>query len=189
LKNNKMVMAAAALLASAGSWAEDPVPKHTETVTSNETQAIVPQNNAAAPNCALTSIEDKQRYNMAQFRGRVLYVDFWASWCGPCAQSFPFMNGLDREFRDQGLQVLGINVDEKPRDALTFLVKHPAGFHIAADSTGQCPKAFGVKAMPSSYLIDRNGVIRHVHLGFRPGQANQLRDKVLQLLAEKPAAP
>lgn len=141
-----------------------------------------------APDCTLTTLDGAQRHNLQQFRGKVLYVDFWASWCTPCAQSFPFMNGLDRDLRDQGLQVLGINLDENPDDARDFLAKLPASFTIVADASQQCAKDFGVQAMPSSYLIDRNGVIRHQHLGFRAGEAEQFRQLVEQLLAENPSA-
>lgn len=138
----------------------------------------------AAPNCTLTPIRDSGRYDLRRFHGQVLYVDFWASWCGPCARSFPFMNELEREFRDRGLQVLGINLDEKIEDARDFLAKHPVGFTVAVDADGQCPRDFGVQGMPTSYLVDRQGVIRHVHLGFRPGEAEKLRARVEQLLAE-----
>ena len=139
-----------------------------------------------APNCSLTPVGDGQRYDMRQLRGKVVYVDFWASWCSPCAQSFPFLNDLDSELRGQGLHVLGINLDEKPDDAKAFLEKHPASFAVAVDADGQCPRDFGVQAMPSSYLVDRQGIIRHVHLGFRRGEAEQLRGLVEQLLAEGP---
>ncbi|MEI6269422.1 MAG: TlpA disulfide reductase family protein [Methylococcaceae bacterium] len=141
------------------------------------------------PNCALTSLNDTQPLNLQQFRGKVVYVDFWASWCGPCAQSFPFMNDLDRDLKDQGLQVIGVNLDENIDEAKQFLDKRPASFITAVDAEQQCAKNFDVKAMPSSYLIDRKGVIRHVHLGFRPGEAEEFRILVEQLLAEKPVAP
>ncbi len=139
----------------------------------------------AAPNCALASFGTEQPPDVSQFRGKVVYVDFWASWCGPCAQSFPFMNDLDREFRGKGLQVLGISVDQKPDDAKKFLGKHPADFTVALDSGGQCPRSFEVQGMPSSYLIDRNGIVRYVHLGFRQGDAETIRSKIETLLAEK----
>ncbi|MGH8525661.1 MAG: TlpA family protein disulfide reductase [Gammaproteobacteria bacterium] len=137
-----------------------------------------------APNCALTAVGDARRYDIREFRGQVLYVDFWASWCSPCARSFPFLNTLHHELRDRGLQVLGINLDEKPEDAKHFLENHPADFAVAFDAQGRCPHDFGVMAMPSSYLVDRQGNIRHVHLGFRPGESEKLRDLVEQLLAE-----
>jgi thiol-disulfide isomerase/thioredoxin len=139
-----------------------------------------------APDCVLTSIIDTQRYDLQQFHGKVLYVDFWASWCLPCAKSFPFLNEMDRDLKDSGLQIIGVNLDQVPEDAKTFLAKYPANFAVAADVDKKCAKDFDVKAMPSSYLVDRNGVIRHVQLGFRPGEAKELRNIAEKLLAEKP---
>jgi thiol-disulfide isomerase/thioredoxin len=142
------------------------------------------QKTSLAPNCSLTSFTDTQRHELGDIRAKVRYVDFWASWCGPCAQSFPFMNAMTQEFRERGLQIVGINVDEHADAARTFLQQHPAEFRILADATGVCPKAFRVMGMPSSYLIDRNGVIRYVHVGFRPGETGELRKQVEKLLAE-----
>lgn len=143
----------------------------------------------AAPNCKLETLaQESTTKDLEQHRGKVLYVDFWASWCGPCAQSFPFMNAMQREFGDKGLQILAINVDEKSEDAKAFLDKHPASFNLAADATGQCPKRFGVKGMPTSYLVDKQGVIRHIHLGFRAGEADKVRSMVENLLNEESSA-
>lgn len=142
-----------------------------------------------APACGLASLGTRPATETQQFRGRVVYLDFWASWCGPCAQAFPFMNALQKEFGERGLAVVGVNVDETPSDALRFLQKIPATFTIGADASGACPRAFGVDAMPSSYLIDRSGVIRYVHSGFRAGDAAELRRRVDQLLREASTAP
>jgi thiol-disulfide isomerase/thioredoxin len=147
---------------------------------------IAAETGSKAPDCTLMSIGNAQHYNLQQFHGKVLYVDFWASWCGPCAKSFPFLNELDRDLKDNGLQVIGVNLDQAPEDAKTFLAKYPANFTVVADANEKCARNFDVKAMPSSYLVDRNGVIRHVHLGFRPGEAKELRVLAEQLLAEKP---
>lgn len=145
--------------------------------------------NSKAPACLLASLKDTQRYDLQQFHGKVLYVDFWASWCPPCAESFPFLNELDHGLKDKGLQVIGVNMDQAPDDAKAFLAKYPADFTVAADVDEKCARAFDVQTMPSSYLIDRNGVIRHIHFGFRPGEAKDLQVLAEQLLAEKPGQP
>jgi len=137
------------------------------------------------PACELHPLQGSQRVALDEFRGSVLYVDFWASWCRPCAKSFPFLNAIDEEFRDRGLRVLGVNLDEQVPQAEQFLAKFPARFALAADPSGRCPRAFGVAAMPSSYLIDRKGIVRHVHRGFRSDDAAELREMVQGLLSEQ----
>ena len=136
------------------------------------------------PDCALAAAGDATSHSLKQFQGKVLYVDFWASWCGPCAKSFPFLNHLNHEFKERGLQVIGINLDEKPADAQDFLSQYPADFMVASGANQQCAMDFGVKAMPSSYLVDRKGRIRHIHLGFKAGEAEELTTLIDQLLAE-----
>ena len=135
--------------------------------------------------CPLTKLSNSaQAVELNSFSGKVLYVDFWASWCLPCAKSFPFLNELQQQYALEGLQVMGINLDEEPEDAEEFLLRFPAKFTLASDLTKQCAEDLGVVAMPSSYLIDRKGIIRHIHLGFRAGETEDLRKMVKQLLAE-----
>lgn len=136
------------------------------------------------PSCTLTSMDGKPITDLQKLRGDVIYVDFWASWCPPCVRSFPFMNQLEHEFKDQGLHVIGVNLDEKLTDAETFLEKYPVDFDIALDPDKQCVADFGVMAMPTSYLIDRKGIIRHVHQGFRADEAEKLRLAIEYLLTE-----
>jgi thiol-disulfide isomerase/thioredoxin len=138
----------------------------------------------AAPPCALTSVGGAQPIALAPDRGKVLWIDFWASWCPSCAQSFPFLIALDRDFRARGLEVVAVNLDEEPEAAQAFLARHAARFEQAADPSGRCPRDFGVETLPSSYLVDRRGVIRHVHRGFREGESEKLRKLVESLLAE-----
>jgi thiol-disulfide isomerase/thioredoxin len=142
---------------------------------------------ASLPECALEAMDNKQNLTLSQYKGKVLYVDFWASWCGPCAKSFPFLNEMHEQLKDQGLQIVGVNLDENLDDAKAFLAKYPASFTVAADVSKQCAKDFAVKAMPSSYLIDRKGIVHHVHLGFKPGEAQEIRLLVEKLLSEKVA--
>lgn len=137
-----------------------------------------------APACALAPLGASPGVETGRLRGRVVYLDFWASWCGPCAQAFPFLNALQRDLGGRGLAVVGVNVDEVPADGLRFLQKVPAAFIVGGDAAGTCPRAFGVEAMPTSYLIDRHGTIRYVHAGFRAGDAPDLRRRVEDLLRE-----
>lgn len=135
--------------------------------------------------CPLTTLNSRgQPLELNQYSGKVLYLDFWASWCPPCAKSFPFLNELQQEYSPEDLQIIGINLDEEPEDAEKFLVKFPATFTIASDLTKQCAEELGVAAMPSSYLIDRKGIIRHIHLGFRAGETDDLRNQLKQLISE-----
>ena len=89
-----------------------------------------------------------------RLHGRVVYVDFWASWCGPCRRSFPWMNEMHAKYGPNGLTVIGVNVDKRRPDAERFLQQTPAAFTIVYDSAGKTPEAYAVKGMPSSYLID-----------------------------------
>lgn len=141
--------------------------------------------NQPVPACQLTSLDGGQSYDLQQLKGKVVYVDFWASWCASCAKSFPYLNQLHNTFKDKGLQVVGINTDENSQDAKAFLNSHPAQFAVTADVSKQCATNFAMEAMPSTYLIDKKGIMRYVHLGFRAGETADLQQKVEQLLAEQ----
>jgi thiol-disulfide isomerase/thioredoxin len=136
------------------------------------------------PKCDVTALGGGQTFDLSRYKGKVLYVDFWASWCGPCAKSFPFLNEMHQQFTDKGLQIVGVNLDENMDDAKAFLVKFPSSFTVMADISKECAKGFDVKAMPSSYLIDRKGNVQHIHMGFRSGEAKDIRAQVEKLLAD-----
>ena len=137
-----------------------------------------------SPTCSLTTLEGTPAHNLQELKGKVVYMDFWASWCPPCVKSFPFLNELEHELKEQGLHVIGVNLDEKVADAQAFLASHPVDFSIVSDPSKQCAKSFEVMAMPTSYLIDRKGNIRHIHRGFRSGETEELRALISQLLIE-----
>lgn len=112
--------------------------------------------------------------SLADLKGKVVYLDFWASWCGPCRQSFPWMNDLQSRFGHRGLRVVGINVDNRKADADGFLAQLPADFTVAFDAKGEAPGAYQVKGMPSSYLIGPDGRVIKVHSGFRAEDRKEL---------------
>jgi len=138
---------------------------------------------ADAPICNIKNFTDGTPLALTS-PGKVVYVDFWASWCGPCAQSMPFLNELHTQLKARNFEIIAINLDENKEDADAFLEKHPVSFTVAGNADLQCPKSFGVQAMPSSYLIDRRGKIRHVQLGFHSNEADQIRQQVQLLLDE-----
>ena len=116
----------------------------------------------------------KAPVNLAQLKGQVVYVDFWASWCKPCKQSFPFLNDMQARYGAKGLRVVGVNVDAKREDAEAFLADTPAAFDIAFDTQGDSARRYQVKAMPSSVLVGRDGKVLAVHRGFKPEDRAEL---------------
>ncbi len=126
--------------------------------------ALALQAGAAAPALELPGPDGVVSLNA--LRGKVVYLDFWASWCKPCRQSFPFMNDLQQRYGAQGLQIVGVNVDARTEDARGFLASNPAKFAIAFDAKGESPRAFGVKGMPTSFVLGRDGKVLMQHTGF-----------------------
>lgn len=118
-------------------------------------------------------------------RGKVVYVDFWASWCGPCKRSFPWMAEMQRRYGERGFTVLAVNVDKRRADADRFLQATPAGFPVVFDDSGRTPAAWQVKGMPSSYLVDHAGRILHVESGFRDEQRDAVEAKIRAALAAR----
>ena len=118
------------------------------------------------------------------YLGRVTYVDFWASWCGPCRLSLPALNRLSKEFDAADFGVVAISVDYVDEDALDFLKRYPVDYPVAIDTTGNSGRDFAVAGMPSGYLIGRDGLIRQVHVGFRKGDEALLREQIQSLIAD-----
>ena len=116
--------------------------------------------------------------NLAKYQGKLVYLDFWASWCGPCRQSFPWMNELQSRYGAQGLQIIGVNLDQKNEDARQFLATTPARFLVAFDPAGATPRSYGVKGMPSSVLIGPDGKIIFEHAGFKEADRAALEEKI-----------
>jgi thiol-disulfide isomerase/thioredoxin len=122
--------------------------------------------------------------DLSSLRGRVVYLDFWASWCGPCRQSFPWMESMKKAYEAQGLTVLAINVDHDRADADRFLKIFNPDFEIRFDPQGSSAEEFKVSGMPTSVIIDRHGVVRFTHVGFWPAQGEVSAQQIQKLLAE-----
>jgi thiol-disulfide isomerase/thioredoxin len=123
--------------------------------------------------------------SLEKLRGKIVYVDFWASWCAPCRRSFPWMNEIQQRYGSQGVAIVAINVDAKREDANRFLRQYPASFVVAFDGSGATPGAYDAKAMPSSYLIDGKGRIVVVEQGFRDEDRDALEGKIRSLIAPR----
>jgi cytochrome c biogenesis protein CcmG/thiol:disulfide interchange protein DsbE len=146
--------------------------------------AMALERGQSAPRFDLKGVDGSVR--LEQYRGKYVYLDFWASWCGPCRQSFPWMNEMQAKYGAQGLQVIGVNVDAKSEEAHSFLAGTPANFVVAFDPAGAAPKSYGIKGMPSSVLIGPDGKVVFEHSGFRPVDRAELEDKIKSTLGARP---
>lgn len=130
----------------------------------------------AAPAPAPASLD------LSAYAGKVVYVDFWASWCVPCRKSFPWLNELASRY-PQDLVVVGVNVDAQRADADRFLAKYPATFPLVFDPQGRIAADYRLEGMPSAVLVGRDGRVVHRHVGFREDHRGDYEQVVRELLA------
>jgi len=141
---------------------------------------------APAPGFRLPTFDSAPPVSLAELRGKVVFVDFWASWCSPCRQSLPLYDKLRNDFAATDFVILAIGLDEDVADAKAFLGEHPVKYTTLQNPQGDVAKAFDLKGMPSSYLIDRDGIVRARHVGFEPKDIDVLKKEITGLLG-KPA--
>lgn len=129
--------------------------------------------------------EDLAQLDLEAYKGKVVYLDFWASWCAPCRRSFPWLDSLDRAHGAAGFVVIAVNVDTDRTLATGFLKEVPVGFKVAYDPKGELAARWQLLGMPSSFLIDRSGKVRSAHQGFRKGDEALREAEITRLLAER----
>ena len=135
-----------------------------------------------APTFSAPSLDGAGNLSLSAYRGKVIYLDFWASWCAPCLVSLPLLEELRTEFPGEDFQILAVNVDEDPDKARKFLSRISVQYPSATDPDGRIPEIFGIETMPTSFIIDRQGVIRHVQNGFRKSELDELRSRIQKLV-------
>ena len=145
--------------------------------------AVAAEEGKPAAGFTLESL-DGPNVKLNELRGTVVLVNFWASWCGPCRTEMPLLDTLYREYRDYGFTILGVNLDEDRSQALKLLDKVPVTFPILFDPDNLTSETYGVDAMPTTVLIDRNGVVRHHHRGYKDGYMDKYEDQVKALVLE-----
>ena len=138
-----------------------------------------------APNFKLPGMKTGNLTSLKYYRGKVVYLDFWASWCGPCRQSLPMLNELRKELRSSGFEVVAVNLDEDVADAKAFLKQFPVSYPILLDPKGKVPQKYELPGMPTSFLIDRRGKVRNVHIGFKKQDIKKIRKEVMSLLKKR----
>ena len=133
---------------------------------------------------AASADEPNSTLDIDAFRGQVVVVDFWASWCVPCRRSFPWLNSMHEKYADNGLVIIGVNVDKERADASGFLQEYPARFRISYDPEGRLAEQYGVEGMPSSFVIGRDGQLMNKHLGFKVRKQQEYEAAIVAALEE-----
>ncbi|HEY3730249.1 MAG TPA: TlpA disulfide reductase family protein [Steroidobacteraceae bacterium] len=122
--------------------------------------------------------------SLAELKGQVVLINFWASWCGPCRQEMPILDQLYKKYKTAGFTLLGVNVEPKSADALSFLKGTPVSFPILFDTQSKVSTLYEVTGMPSTVIIDRRGNIRYIHHGYKPGDEGEYLDQIRTLMRE-----
>jgi thiol-disulfide isomerase/thioredoxin len=139
----------------------------------------------SAPSFTLPTLQKDQPFPLKSKAGKVIYLDFWASWCLPCRTSFPLLNKLHEKLKAQGFEVIAINMDEDKAKAEKFLQEYKVDFTVLRDAKGEWADKYVVDSMPTSFIIDKKGVVSHIHHGFASADIDDLEQKITALLAQK----
>ena len=125
-----------------------------------------------------------QSASLSQYKGQVVMLNFWATWCGPCQQEMPLLDQMYRKYKPAGFTLIGVNVDKEAPPVKQLLERKPVSFPVLLDPASQVSKAYHVDEMPSTVLIDRKGNVRFLHRGYKPGDENEYQDRIRQLIRE-----
>ncbi len=135
-----------------------------------------------APGFSLPLLGEGGLISLSELEGKAVYIDFWASWCGPCRQSLPLYEVMNESLPQDSFRLVAINLDESRDDALQFLKKHPVSYIVAFDPKGVSASSWGIKAMPSSFLVNQQGEIVKEWIGFHPSHIEEIEDEIHSLI-------
>lgn len=136
-----------------------------------------------APDFALKSAEGSN-LRLSEYRGDVVLINFWATWCGPCRQEMPLLDDLYQRYERVGFRLLGVNIDDDSGRAMQMVQDLGVSFPVLFDEKKEVSRLYQVEAMPVTLLVDREGTIRHVHLGYQPGYEDKYLTQIRALLRE-----
>lgn len=136
-----------------------------------------------APDFTLKS-RDGKNVRLSDLRGQVVLLNFWASWCGPCRQEMPILDEIHNKYKNLGFSVLGVNLDAKSSKAINYLKDTPVSFPVLYDPKGEVSGQYGVQAMPSTVVIDKDGNVRYLHEGYKSGYEDDYRKQIKALMRE-----
>ncbi len=145
--------------------------------------AVADMTGREAPDFALKS-STGENLRLSEYRGDVVMVNFWATWCGPCRQEMPLLEELFSRYERVGFTLLGVNIDDDPRRAVAMAQELGVTFPVVFDNTKEVSKLYDVNAMPVTVLVDKEGRVRHVHHGYKPGYEEKYLNEVRALLRE-----
>lgn len=144
--------------------------------------AVFAENSAKlAPDFSLPGVNNSQ-INLADYRGKVVLVDFWASWCTPCIRSFPWMDEMVEKYGEQGFEIIAINMDQEAILAKKFLTRYPNKLTIAFDPQGEVAEQYEIMGLPNSFILNKQGEIVYKHVGFRLSELDKYEAEILSLL-------
>lgn len=155
----------------------------TSLLASTQLYASSEKSSGKAPNFTLKSREGKN-IKLSELRGKVVMLNFWASWCGPCRQEMPLLEKIYKKYQRLGFTLLGVNVEQDSNAAKNYLKDIKVSFPILFDTTNKTSKLYNVSAMPTTIIIDRNGNMRFLHKGYKPGYENDYKKQIKELLRE-----
>ena len=152
-------------------------------IISNSVLASTALVGSTAPDFTLRSNQGDNK-KLSELRGRVVLINFWASWCGPCAQELPKLNELVKLHGDEGFELLAINIDEEPEKAIKMMKKLGVDFTVLFDETKKVSKQYKIDAMPMTIILDRNGEVRYIHRGYKESYLGLYEQQIKQLKYE-----